>query len=204
MFPEYFSLFQEAHDMSQMNGSMVQKKAESEMGVTVEQEKAIVLMGSGKSVTEAAAEAGVGRRTLYRWLKEDPKFIAAWNAWRREIGQSARARLLGVAAEAVEAVREAVRKGDGRLALALLKGMGMVSTEAVGSEDAEVLAREMALAKKKEEGDLSEREMMAAIDGCPDLRRIARHADKPLPGELEGTGDPYGERESEERNRRGK
>jgi hypothetical protein len=28
---------------------------------------------------EVAASVGIGERTLYRWLKEDPKFLAIWN-----------------------------------------------------------------------------------------------------------------------------
>src|SRR4051812_27860912 len=94
--------------------------------VTVEQERAIVLLGSGKTVTAAAEETGVGRRTLHRWMREDPVFIAALNAWRRELRDSTRSQLLGVAPEAVEAVREQVRRGDGRLGLRLLKELKML------------------------------------------------------------------------------
>jgi hypothetical protein len=122
--------------------------------ITVDQEKAIVLMGSGKSVSEAARETGVGRATLYRWLRDDPAFIAAWNAWRREQGLATRARLLGVAAEAAESVREAVRK-DGRLALTLLKEMGLVKAEEAGSDDAAVI---------KEEKEWEERERKVQSD----------------------------------------
>ena len=79
------------------------------------------------------------------------------SAWRREIAQSARARLLGVAGDAVESVRESVKKGDGRLALALLKGMGMVSPEPVGSDDPDVVAKEMELARRSKKVELSGR-----------------------------------------------
>jgi hypothetical protein len=90
--------------------------------------------------------------------KEDARFIAAWNAWRREQGMATRARLLGVAGEAAEAVREAVRRGDGRLALTLLKEMKLLTPEAPGADDPEVVKKEMALKRREREAKMAQRE----------------------------------------------
>jgi len=47
------------------------------------------------NLSEAARQAGVGRRTVYHWIKDDERFEAAFNAWRREILRLGRGRALG-------------------------------------------------------------------------------------------------------------
>src|SRR4051812_40314262 len=83
--------------------------------ITPEQERAIGLMARGKTAKEAAAGAGVSRATLYRWMRDDAAFVAAWNAWQRDQRQATRTQLLGMTGEAVDALRGALQKGDGRL-----------------------------------------------------------------------------------------
>ena len=68
------------------------KAAEEEPTISAEQEQAIGLLGAGKSVAEAAEVMGVSRGTVHRWLREDAEFVAAYNAWRREVGRAARMR----------------------------------------------------------------------------------------------------------------
>lgn len=118
--------------------------------ITPEQERAIALMASGKTGKEVAAGAGVSRATLYRWLRDDPAFVATWNAWQRDQRQATRAQLLGLSGEAVAAVRGAIQKGDGRLALALLKGMGLLAEQPVGSEEPRLVGRELDLDRREE------------------------------------------------------
>jgi hypothetical protein len=55
-------------------------------------------------------------------------------------------------------VRSGLDRGDGRLGLALLKGMGMVAAEAPGSKEPETVKREIDLAKRKEEVKLKKGE----------------------------------------------
>src|SRR3954468_12715879 len=88
-----------------------------------EQDKAIELISSGKGLKEAAQEAGVHRSTLHRWFKEDPKFVAAWNAWRAHARRAAASRLLGIADRAVQVVGEAIEAGDAKMALQVVKGL---------------------------------------------------------------------------------
>lgn len=58
------------------------------VALTAKQEKAVVCLLNEPTVTKAAAAAGVGERTLYRWLDE-PAFAAAYRKARRQaFGQS--------------------------------------------------------------------------------------------------------------------
>ena len=52
-------------------------------GLTPKQEQAIIELLAQPSVRKAAEVAGVGERTLYRWL-EEPAFAAAYKKTRRE------------------------------------------------------------------------------------------------------------------------
>lgn len=52
-------------------------------GLTPEQESAITALLNEPTVAKAAATAGVGERTLYRWMGE-PEFASAYRAARRE------------------------------------------------------------------------------------------------------------------------
>src|SRR5277367_1347300 len=63
-------------------------------------EAAIVELLSQRNVEEAARAAGVGGRTLYRWLKE-PDFDAAYRAARRAAFSQSAARLQQMCSAAV-------------------------------------------------------------------------------------------------------
>src|SRR5690606_29869168 len=52
-------------------------------GLTPVQEKTIIAMLAEPSLARAAQSAGVGERTLYRWLRE-PAFKSAYRSARRE------------------------------------------------------------------------------------------------------------------------
>lgn len=82
---------------------------------------------SGKTITAAAEEAGVGRKTVYRW-QSNPRFAAVLNTWRNQAMESARTQLLGLTDEAIETLSIALKQNrDVRVALALLKGVGGLS-----------------------------------------------------------------------------
>ncbi len=55
---------------------------ESQLAMSPQQQVAIEQLVAGKSLVASATSAGVTRLTLYRWLKSDPVFTAAYNAWR--------------------------------------------------------------------------------------------------------------------------
>jgi hypothetical protein len=53
-------------------------------GLSLSQEKAIVALLHHPTITKAAEDAGVGERTLHRWLDEDQAFASAFRRARRE------------------------------------------------------------------------------------------------------------------------
>ena len=93
-------------------------------------------------MTEAARVAGLSRSTVYRWVKEDAAFKAALNRWKDEIEESSRNRLLTLTQSAMDSVERAMERGDGRLGLQLLKGLGLVKPgETLLLEEGEVAKR---------------------------------------------------------------
>jgi hypothetical protein len=110
-------------------------------GLSPGQLLALAAIMAGESLTEAAAAAGVDRRTIYRWLNEDADFRAAYNRGRRELRREVENHLLRVARMAVETVQRAVTDGNVIASLAVLRGTGLLSgaAPAIGSEDADEL-----------------------------------------------------------------
>jgi hypothetical protein len=115
--------------------------------LTAEQQTALAALCTGKRMRDAAAAARVHRMTLSRWLHNDPNFRAAYNAWRRELVDSTRAKLLHTAELATGAIHRAIAKGDGRLALALLDRLGLATpaAAAVGPTDPALALDEIAI-----------------------------------------------------------
>lgn len=83
-------------------------------------------LGCGLSITAAADHASVNRRTAHRW-HADPRFSQVLNAWRRLTVDSARHQLLSMTEQAMEVVATSLQKSDVRVAMALLKGTGLLS-----------------------------------------------------------------------------
>lgn len=98
--------------------------------LTVPQHTALMSLTQGKSIRESAESAGVHRNTVLNWIHRDPVFRAAYNAWRREVNASARAKVLALAEAAATAVSNAVVKGDARIALSVLKDLGLTRPDA--------------------------------------------------------------------------
>ena len=65
-------------------------------------------------------------RTVYRWQRQNPQYIAALNAWQQQTTDSARNRLLAMADKAVVAVHSALLSCDARTAMSLLKNLGIL------------------------------------------------------------------------------
>ena len=97
----------------------------------------------GQTATAAAAAAGVSRTTLYNWLGKDYRFQAALNRGRRDLRQAIACRADQLATEAAECVALAVRKGDVRAALEILKRANIFGVSKwIGSDDEAVLRHE--------------------------------------------------------------
>jgi hypothetical protein len=90
---------------------------------------------SGKTATDAAAAAGIGRRTLYDWMQKNFQFQAALNRGRRELQQAISVRISQLTASAAECVADAVAKGNVKAALEVLKRTNALAPAKIGSED---------------------------------------------------------------------
>ena len=120
--------------------------------LTPTQLTALEALAAGSTVATAAVTAGVNRVTLHRWLRDDFSFQAALNRARRDLREATMARLLKLGESAAGTVEEAVTQGDVRVAMAVLKGLGILSEHAakVGSCDPEQLS---ALAESRAQTD---------------------------------------------------
>ena len=132
--------------------------------ISAEQAKALELLAAGKNVGECAEGAGVNRATIYRWLRGDPHFLAAWNAWRRTQVKMARSRLLGLTSLAIGAVESSLEKGDGKLAASLLGKMGLLTPEPFGPEEPEAVRRDLECDVLEQRGKVFEREQAMFIE----------------------------------------
>lgn len=125
-----------------------------------------VLQGllSGESVTAAARMGKVSRETVHRWLRADFGFQAAFNQGRREILEEIQDGLLMTARDAAGQVAAAVKSGDVKVALAVLKGVGAFSGRSpqFGSGDPGKLEREADLEVQEEDAKLLDRAILAS------------------------------------------
>jgi DNA invertase Pin-like site-specific DNA recombinase len=115
------------------------------------QREAIFKLTAGYTRVDAARAAGVSRMTLYRWLREDPAFQAAYNAWQSDVLCTAQGQLLAGTRDAVAAVLSAIRLGDTRLAWKLLESQGVTARPQPGSADLAELQRRAEMEQKKQE-----------------------------------------------------
>jgi hypothetical protein len=78
------------------------------VGLTPAQDRAVVALAGGATVTAAAESAGVSRPTVYAWLDGLPEFVAELNRARAEARDAIRAELCSLAVDAVAAMRELI------------------------------------------------------------------------------------------------
>lgn len=117
-------------------GAIAHPSAAIRPGLTPVQEVAMQRLIAGSSIQQAARAAQVDRRTLSRWLHNDPYFAAAFAAWQREVVASGRARVLAMTDIALDAVQNAILQGDGRVALQVAKATGALDAPKPGTTDA--------------------------------------------------------------------
>lgn len=122
--------------------------------LTAAQQLALHHLAAGASIRDAANKAGVGRRTLHRWMRDEPDFAAAYNAWRRELIDSARARALAMTDDALATIRHAILGGDAYAALQLVRGMGVLREQKPGSDDPKLVRRRRVVATARRESRL--------------------------------------------------
>lgn len=106
---------------------------------------------SGGSFRRAAEAASVSRATIYRWVQSDPLFRAAFNAWQKEIKESSHARLVKMSEQAVDVVEKALQRNDERVAVTMLREMGVMRRSPGGLTDPGLLKMQMDLRHQQRE-----------------------------------------------------
>ena len=96
--------------------------------LTPQQETAVDLLASGKTVTDTAAAVEVTRQTVSEWLNHHPGFQAALNRRRQELWADLIDGLRALAPKAVDVLKREL-EGETPLpaALAILKSCGLTS-----------------------------------------------------------------------------
>jgi hypothetical protein len=110
-------------------------------GLSDHQRKVMVYLAAGNSIAKAARFGHVGRRTVYRWIKQDANFCAVYNAWRRELTESAKTRLLAMADDALDTIHGAILTGHVNASLTVAKSMGLLTKPRIGPDDPERIMR---------------------------------------------------------------
>ena len=98
------------------------------------QRKALSAIMTGKGYTHAAAAAGVARKTVYNWAKNDPAFKSALSAWGERMERHAQDELTASVAAAARTFGHAAAT-DWRAAAILLRQRGLLAGEAQRSPD---------------------------------------------------------------------
>jgi hypothetical protein len=137
------------------------------------QMRALKLLETGMSMTAAAESADVDRKTLYRWIKGNPTFAAAYHRWLNEQEDVGRARLAGAVDSAAELVVNAVGNGDVRTAMQLLKHLGMLRPMERRSTDPTEIERRRELDETKRVNKLEADERNVDIND-----RLSRMSDE--------------------------
>jgi hypothetical protein len=109
--------------MAPAAGKVTRRVSES---LSDEQQRALGLITQGISIADAGQQLGIHRGTIYRWLKADPYFRAAYNAWQLEQKESCRAALVKAAGEAVDRVIKSIPMNS-KLAWQVIKELGILS-----------------------------------------------------------------------------
>jgi AcrR family transcriptional regulator len=133
------------------------------------QRLAIEMLTSGQTLVASATAAGVSRMTLYRWLKGDAVFLAAFNAWQKDVLDTARGRLLALSDLAVSTVAKSLSRGDANTALKVLKSLGVMDRAQPGSTDPEELERIQQLEIHKSKTALRKAEARAEMEAFEPL-----------------------------------
>jgi hypothetical protein len=133
----------------------VEQQIEESSGLPTTQIAALDALLSGKSITDAADAAGVSRRTIYTWVRENCRFQAALNRGRREMRQAVSSRVEQIAADAAECVARAVREGNVNAAMQILKSLNFLTPTKIGNDDEVLLQIEQDERQEKRETQIA-------------------------------------------------
>jgi len=102
--------------------------------LSVEQLNAIDVLVLGKTDQETAKAVGVARETVNRWRNENPYFSAELNKQRKESWGVNKHRLQALTTKAVDAIETALDGGDSKVAIDVLKAVGIYGAMEAPSE----------------------------------------------------------------------
>lgn len=129
---------------------MTLRKTDEETNLTPNQEQAIIALLHDPGLTSAAEAAGVGKSTLWRWMKE-PTFKAEYRRARREAVSQAVARLQQVSSEAAESLREVATDPAAPHAARVSASRAILVMAFTGMESEDLAARIEALEGRSED-----------------------------------------------------
>jgi len=92
--------------------------------LTVQQQKSILCLLGGRTISETASIIGKDRSAIQRWMKTNPHYIAALNRERAEMFSSLRNRLEAMGRISVDIIEENLASRNLRAALAVVKLIG--------------------------------------------------------------------------------
>jgi hypothetical protein len=119
--------------------------------LTGAQQIALEQLLGGATMTAAANAASVDRSTVWRWQQHDANFIAELNRRRSELRAAHEARLGSLVDRALTAVEKALESGDARIALRVLRGVGLLdgASPEIGPSDPDQVVYEAERAERK-------------------------------------------------------
>jgi len=144
--------------------------------------RAFEVLSAGGTIVAAAAAAGVVRQTVHEWLLPGGALAGAIDVWKKSLADNARTRLLILGQQATTTIANAIRNGDTRAALAVVKSMGLLAAPPTGEslhQTTATLKRDQAARALRQTADEQRhRDFAAAVandDWLPD--------DDPIPDE---------------------
>jgi hypothetical protein len=142
-------------ELDRANANITSAPAAAAQEMPSSQIAALDALLSGKNAGEAATAAGVSRSTIYNWLGKDFRFQAALNRGRRHMREAVACRADQLASDAAECLAQAVRQGDVKAALEVVKRANIFATTKIGSDDEAVLRHEDEKRRIDREGNLA-------------------------------------------------
>ena len=130
-----------------------QEATDANSGLSLKQETAIPLLLAGKTVSEVSSALDVHRSTVHRWMGL-PVFVATLNSRKWEAREASEARLHRLQIAALDTIETAVENGDARIALAVLRGTGLLDGKPLRIGPAEVKGVESQVKDRERQREL--------------------------------------------------
>jgi|GEM_PF-2428422 len=102
--------------------------------LSIEQERAVLLLMTGATDAVVAEQVGVSRMTVNRWKNLNPAFRLALESARRQAFERMRDRLRGLAEKAVAVIEGHLAENSLPAAIAVLKGCGFSDPNLIRQE----------------------------------------------------------------------